>query len=263
MSNTHRIWPVARGFVCGLVIVYMLVPLAIVVIISFSSAPFLTFPPPGFSLQWYKAVLDPVWLDALMTSAIVMVPAASLATTLGLGAALALQRPGFPFAGPLRGLLMSPLVVPVIITGAATYGLFRFLGLQGTRTGLVLAHAVLSIPYALATISTSLQVVDPRLGQAAASLGSAPLRTFFFVTFPMIRAGVFSSFLFSLVISFDELVVSLFISSPEARPITVQMWSNIRGDVDPTIAALATLLFLFALVILLVEAVIGNGQADK
>src|ERR1700704_3651814 len=140
MSNTHRIWPVARGFVCGLVILYMLVPLAIVVIISFSSAPFLTFPPPGFSLQWYKAVRDPVWLGALMTSAIVMIPAASLATALGLGAALALQRPGFLFAGPLRALLMSPLVVPVIITGAAMYGLFRFLGLQGTLTGLILAH---------------------------------------------------------------------------------------------------------------------------
>jgi putative spermidine/putrescine transport system permease protein len=263
MYNTNRIWPVARGVVCGLVILYMLVPLAIVVIISFSSAPFLTFPPPGFSLQWYKAVQDPVWLGALMTSAIVMVPAAALATALGLGAALALQRPGFPFAGPLRALLMSPLVVPVIITGAAMYGLFRFLGLQGTLAGLVLADAVLSIPYALATISASLEMVDPRLAQAAASLGAGPRRTFIHITFPMIRAGVFSSFLFSLVVSFDELVVSLFISSPEARPITVQMWSNIRGDVDPTIAALATLLFFFALVILLVEAVFGKGQASS
>jgi putative spermidine/putrescine transport system permease protein len=263
MFTTNKIWSVSRGLVCGLVILYMLVPLAIVIVISFSSAPFLTFPPPGFSLQWYKAVRDPVWLGALSTSATVMLPSAALSTALGLGAALALQRPGFPFAGILRALLMSPLVVPVIITGAAMYGVFRFLGLYGTLTGLVLAHTVLSVPYALATINASLQMVDPRLEQAAASLGSNPLRTFFKVTFPMIRAGVFSSFLFSLVVSFDELVVSLFISSPEARPITVQMWSNIRGDVDPTIAALATLLFLFALVILLIEAVFGKGQADK
>lgn len=263
MSCTPNFWSVARAVVCGSVVLYMLVPLAIVIAISFSSAPFLTFPPPGISLQWYRAVGDPVWLGALRTSAIVMVPAAVLATALGLGAALVLQRPGFPFAGVIRAFLMSPLVVPVIITGAAMYGLFRVLGLYGTLTGLVLAHAVLSVPYALATVSASLQMVDPRLAQAAASLGSAPLRTFWHITLPMIRAGVFSSFLFSLVVSFDELVVSLFISSPEARPITVQMWSNIRGDVDPTIAALATLLFLFALAILLVEAVFGKGQVDK
>jgi putative spermidine/putrescine transport system permease protein len=262
-SKSFSFWTLSRAVICGFVILYMLVPLAIVIAISFSSAPFLTFPPPGLSLQWYRAISDPAWSSALATTAIVMFPAAALATSLGLGAALMLHRPGFPFAGPIRAFLMSPLVVPVIITGAAIYGVFRSLGLYGTLLGLILADTVLSVPYALATISASLQMVDPSLAQAAASLGSAPMRTFWRITFPMVRAGVFSSFLFSLVVSFDELVVSLFISSPDARPITVQMWSNIRGDVDPTIAALATLLFLFALSILLIEAVFGRGQTDK
>ena len=263
MMRPVGVWSFLRSLVCAAVVLYMLVPLAIILIISFSSAPFLTFPPPGFSLQWYRAIKDPVWTSALATSALVMVPAATLATALGLGAALMLQREGFPLAAPIRAFLMSPLVVPVIITGAAMYGVFRPMGLYGTLSGLVIAHATLAVPYALATMSASLQMVDPRLAQAAAGLGSAPLRTFVRVTFPMIRTGVLSSFLFSLVVSFDELVVSLFISSPEARPITVQMWSNIRGDVDPTIAALASLLFVFALAVLLIEARFGKGQADR
>lgn len=263
MENRRSGWWWMRAALCAGVVLYMIVPLFIVVAISFSSAQFLTFPPPGFSLQWYRAVRDPAWTDSLTTSVMVMIPTAVLATALGLGAALALDRSKRPLAALVRGLLMSPLVIPVIITGAALYGLFQPLGLYGTVEGLVIAHTILCIPYALATVTSSLQVLDPRLGQAAASLGAAPWTVFRRVTLPLIRAGLLSSFLFSLVVSFDELVVSLFISSPEARTVTVQMWSNIRGDVDPTIAALATVLFLFALLILLVEAVFGRGEANR
>jgi putative spermidine/putrescine transport system permease protein len=263
VNSTRSSWWWARFALCALIVVYMIVPLVIVAIISFSSAPFLTFPPPGFSFQWYRAINDPAWTESLTTSAFVMFPSALLATALGLGAALALDKARFPGAAMIRGILMAPLVVPVIITGAAMYALFRPLGLYGTIQGLILAHTILCIPYALATISSSLQVLDPRLAQAASSLGATPWTTFRQVTLPLIKAGLLSSFLFSLVVSFDELVVSLFISSPEARPVTVQMWSNIRGDVDPTIAALASVLFLFALLILLIEAVFGRGEANR
>jgi putative spermidine/putrescine transport system permease protein len=162
-----------------------------------------------------------------------------------------------------RAVLMAPLVVPAIITGAALYGVFRQWGIVGTRAGLIGADVLLAIPYALSTITASLAVTDPRLEQAAASLGANPWTAFWTVTLPLIRPGIFSSLLFSLVVAFDELIVSLFISSPYARPVTVQMWSNIRGDVDPTIAALATVLFLFALLILAVEAVVGRGLAGR
>ncbi|MDM0021876.1 ABC transporter permease [Variovorax saccharolyticus] len=256
-------WWWARAALCVLVVMYMVVPLFIVVAISFSSAPFLTFPPPGFSLQWYRSIRDPAWTESLATSVIVMIPTAVLATGIGLGAALGLDRSRHWAAGLVRGLLMSPLVVPVIVTGAAMYVLFRPVGLYGTVQGLVVAHTILCIPYALATISSSLQVLDPRLGQAAASLGATPWTSFRRITLPLVKSGLMSSFLFSLVVSFDELVVSLFVSSPQARTVTVQMWSNIRGDVDPTIAALATVLFLFALLILLVEAIFGRGEANR
>ncbi len=247
-------WKNLRGLICGLVVLYMVVPLAIILVISFSSAPFLSFPPPGFSMQWYdKFFTDPSWVRSLMVSLQVMVPTAILATLAGTGAALALTRSKLPAAGFIQGLLMAPLVVPVIITAAAVFGVFRIWGLYGTIPGLILAHTVLTIPYVLSTVVTALGLVDRRLEDAAANLGARPLTTFRRITLPLILPAVLSGLLFAMVISFDELVVSLFISTPTVRPVTVLMWSNIRGATDPTIAAIATLLFLFSLTALLLE----------
>ena len=248
-------WTGIRVAICALVVVYMLVPLAIVLIISFSSAPFLTFPPPGFSMQWYeKFFSDPAWVRSLLVSLKVMVPTAILATVCGTAAAVGLSRGTFRGAAIINGVLMAPLVVPVIITAAAMFGVFRVWGLYGTLPGLVLAHTILTIPYVLSTVGASVQLVDRRLEDAAANLGARPWTAFRRITLPLILPAVLSGLLFSMVISFDELIVSLFISTPTVRPVTVQMWSNIRGDTDPTIAAIATLLFLFSLAALLVEA---------
>ena len=248
-------WTGIRVAICALVVFYMLVPLAIVLIISFSSAPFLTFPPPGFSMQWYeKFFSDPAWVRSLLVSLQVMVPTAILATVCGTAAAVGLSRGTFRGAAIINGTLMAPLVVPVIITAAAMFGVFRVWGLYGTLPGLVLAHTILTIPYVLSTVGASVKLVDQRLEDAAANLGARPWTAFRRVTLPLILPAVLSGLLFSMVISFDELIVSLFISTPTVRPVTVQMWSNIRGDTDPTIAAIATLLFLFSLAALLVEA---------
>ncbi len=258
-------WTWIRVMVCALVVIYMLVPLAIVLIISFSSAPFLTFPPPGLSLQWYdKFFSDPAWVRSLLVSLQVMVPTAIMATVCGTAAALGLSRSAFRGAALINGILMAPLVVPVIITAAAMFGVFRVWGLYGTLPGLVLAHTILTIPYVLSTVGASVQLVDRRLEDAAANLGARPWTTFRRVTLPLIFPAVLSGLLFSMVISFDELIVSLFISTPTVRPVTVQMWSNIRGDTDPTIAAIATLLFLFSLAALLTEALARrkSGQPD-
>ncbi len=247
-------WNLLRGVICALVVVYMIVPLAIILIISFSAAQFLSFPPPGFSLQWYdKFFTDPAWLRALNISVQVMIPTAILSTLAGTAAALALSRSTLPGTAFIQGILMAPLVVPVIITAAAIFGVFRIWGLYGTVPGLVLAHTVLTIPYVLSTVVTALGLVDRRLEDAAENLGARPFTIFRRITLPLIMPAVLSGLLFAMVISFDELVVTLFISTPTVRPVTVQMWSNIRGSVDPTIAAIATLLFLFSLLALLLE----------
>jgi putative spermidine/putrescine transport system permease protein len=129
--------------------------------------------------------------------------------------------------------------------------------LHGTLLGLVLAHTVLTIPFVLSTTLASLRMVDPQLESAALTLGATYPRTFWRITFPLIVPGIFSGLLFSLMVSFDELIVSLFISTPQVRPITVQMWSDVRGDVNPTIAAVATSIFCFAMVLLLLEQLLG------
>ena len=263
-ATTSGLWTWLRVVICLLVVVYMVVPLAIILIISFSSAPFLTFPPPGFSLQWYENFANnPSWIRSLLVTIKVMIPTAILATVLGTAAALGISRSRLAVASFINGLLMAPLVIPVIITAAAMFGVFRIWGLYGNLLGLIIAHTVLTIPYVLSTVGTSVRLVDRRLEDAAANLGAKPLTTFRLITLPLIMPAVLSGLLFAMVLSFDELVVSLFISTPVVRPVTVQMWSNIRGDTDPTIAAIATVLFLFSLAALLLDALArrkGGGQ---
>jgi putative spermidine/putrescine transport system permease protein len=257
-------WAVARAVVCALIVVYLIAPMIIVLIISFSSAPFLTFPPPGFSLQWYRKLFGQGdWLDALITSAQIMLPTGIIATVLGTAAAVGIARGRFPGASIVTGLLMAPVVVPVIITAAAMFGVFRGFGLYGTLTGLILAHTVLTIPYVVTTVLASLHMVDEQLENAALTLGATHWSAFWRVVFPLILPAILSGFLFAMVISFDEVIVSIFISSPTLRPVTVQMWSDIRGDINPTISAIGTVLFLFSLVVLLAESLLrGRWRED-
>jgi putative spermidine/putrescine transport system permease protein len=249
-------WSLARQAVSALAVIYLVAPLIIVLIISFSSAPFLTFPPPGFSLQWYHNLFNnPAWSGSLMTSVKILVPAALIATITGTAAAYGLVRSSFPGKTAVAALLMAPLVVPVIVTAVGIFGFFRTLGLFGTLSGLIVAHAVLTVPYVVATVSGTLIMVDKRLEQAALTLGASPWNTFRRVTLPLILPAVLSGLVFAMVVSFDELVVSLFISTPAVRPVTVEMWSNVRGAVDPTIAAVATVLFTVSLAALLGEVI--------
>jgi putative spermidine/putrescine transport system permease protein len=154
------------------------------------------------------------------------------------------------------------MVVPVIITAAAMLGVFRSWGLQGTLLGLILAHATLAIPYVVFTVLAAMRLVDQQLESAALTLGATHWRAFWRVTFPLILPAVLSGLLFAMVISFDELVVSIFLSSPTVRPVTVQMWSDVRGDVDPTIAAIGTLLLAFSVGVLLLETVLNRQRTN-
>ena len=262
--RSDRAWAALRIVLCGLLAVYMLAPMIVVVVISFSSAPFLHFPPPGLSLQWYRRLLHtPAWTDSLLTSIEVMLPTGLAATALGTAAAVGLARARFRGAAMIGALLMAPMVVPVIIIAAAVFTLFQGWGLNGTLLGLIIAHTLLTTPYVLANVRSAMETVDRSLEQAALTLGATPWRGFWRVTFPLILPGVLSGLLFAMVVSFDELIVSLFISTPEVRPVTVQMWSDVRGAVDPTISAIATVLFAFSFVVLLTESLLrrrGNRR---
>jgi putative spermidine/putrescine transport system permease protein len=247
-------WRGLRRLICTLVALYLLAPLAIVIIISFSAAAFLQFPPPGLSLRWYANLFtDSAWLHAITISIEILIPAALIATLLGTAAAYALVRGHIPGANLISACLMLPIVVPAIITAAGLYGVYRGLRLNGTLTGLIIGHIVLITPYVVATVSASLRTLDARLEDAAATLGAPPWTSFRRITLPLLLPAVLSGLLFAMVVSFDELIVSLFVSTARTRPVAVQMWSNVRGDFDPTIAAIATLCFGFALIALLLE----------
>jgi putative spermidine/putrescine transport system permease protein len=258
--RSEWLWRWLRIVVSTLLVIFLIAPMVIVVIISFSSAPFLMFPPPGFSLQWYhKLFADPAWVDSLTASVEIVVPTGILAMILGTAAALGLSRSNIPGKKLIMGLLMAPIVVPVIIIAAAIFGAFRFWNLNGTLTGFILAHTMLTVPYVVSTVLASLQMVDEQYEKAALTLGASRWVAFRRIIFPLILPGVLSGLLFAMVISFDELIVSLFIGSPTFRPVTVQMWSDVMGDINPTIAAIGTLLFLFSLLVLLSEAVMRRA----
>lgn len=259
--TSERFWPFARAVLCVAIVVFLISPMAIVVIVSFSSAPFLTFPPPGFSLKWYQKLLSlPVWIDALSTSTMIMIPSALIATTAGTAAAVGLARGRIKGARWIASLIMAPMVVPVIITAAAMLAVFRKWGLQGTVAGLILAHATLALPYVVFTVLGALRLLDDTLESAAMTLGATRWRAFWRVTFPLILPAVLSGLLFAMVISFDELVVSIFLSSPTVRPVTVQMWSDVRGDVDPAIAAIGVLILAFSVGVLLLETMLNRDR---
>lgn len=259
-----RPWRIVRAILCGIVALWLLAPLVVVVVISFSSAPFLQFPPPGFSLRWYDQLFaTPAWTDSLLVSVEIMVPAAFFATVLGTAASFALVRSRLPLANLIMACLMLPLIVPGMITAAALFGIYRGLGLNGTLTGLIIGHTVLSLPYVVATVSSALRVQDERLEQAAATLGAPPWAAFRHVTLPLILPAVLSSLLVAMILTFDELIVSLFVSSARVRPVAVQMWSNLLGDFDPTISAIASVCFLLALLVLLADLALRAGRSSR
>jgi putative spermidine/putrescine transport system permease protein len=245
--NAAAVWRTLRITCCALTVVFLVAPMAIVVVISFSSAQFLTFPPPGLSLQWYRKLFgDPEWASTLITS--------------GTAAALALARARMPGRSVLTGILMAPLVVPIIVIAAAMFSVFSDWGLNGSLLGFVIAHTVITIPYVISIVMAALSTVSEQYENAALTLGATHWVAFRRILFPLIAPSVLSGLLFAMVVSFDELVVSLFISTPTFRPVTVQMWSDVMGDVDPTIAAIGSLLFVFSLVVLLVESLVSKGR---
>lgn len=257
-------WRLMRGTLVVMVAVFLLAPLAVVVIISFSSAPFLQFPPPGFSLRWYDLLFStPAWTHSLWVSVQLFVPSSILATILGTAASYGLVRGRVPGAAFITACLMLPIIVPGMITAAALFGIYRGLGLNGTLTGLIIGHTVLHIPYVVATVTSALRVQDVQLEHAAATLGAPPWAAFRHVTLPLIMPAVMSSLLISMILSFDELIVSLFVSSARVRPVAVQMWSNLLGDFDPTIAAIASVCFLFALLLMAADLALRGGRSGR
>jgi putative spermidine/putrescine transport system permease protein len=224
-----------------LILGFLAMPILVVGLLSFSSASYLTFPPPAFGLRWYRAYLGSRdWLDATWLSVAVAAAVVMLSSVLGTSAALGLARLPRRLRAVTSGLILSPLVMPVIIVAIGVYYAFARYGLVGTPLGLVLAHTCLAVPFVVTSVTASLAGLDRRLEQAALGLGATPFGTFRQVTLPLIRPGILVGALFAFITSFDELVVSLFLSGESAVTLPRRMWEDLRYAIDPTIAAVST-----------------------
>jgi putative spermidine/putrescine transport system permease protein len=236
----------------AIVLFYLVFPVFVVAPVSFSSAKYLQFPPPGWSLQWYQNYFErPGWVPATFVSIRVAIITTILATTLGTAASLALVRGRFPGRNAINSFMVSPLVVPGIIVAIGVYFFYAQARLVGNFFGLALAHTALAIPFVVTNVSATLHGFDERLEYAAMNLGANRWQTFRRVTLPIIRPGVFAGALFAFIVSFDELIVALFVSGTGAVTLPRKMWDSLRQEIDPTIAAVSTILIAFSIVILL------------
>mgnify|MGYP000903992658 FL=1 len=237
--------------VTWLVLAFLVLPILVIVPLSFSSGTFLTFPLPGFSLRWYEAFLgSEPWRNAIRNSFIVAIATTVLATALGTLASLGLVRANFPGKGLLMALLISPMVVPLVIVAAGAYFFYAPLGLTGSLPGLIIAHTTLAAPFVIISVTSTLAGFNPNLARAGASLGAAPTRVFFDIILPLIGPGVVSGALFAFVTSFDEVVVALFMTGPQQRTLPRQMFDGIRENISPLITAVATLLILLSILLM-------------
>lgn len=252
--SPRRILLVAMGL---LVVVFLTVPTLLIVPMGFSSSQILTFPPPGWSLQWYEKMLtDPQWTTGFVNSFLVAVVTAIVSTILGTSAALGMVRGRFPGKGLANALILSPLVVPVVVIAIGMFSLYVRWKITGSLIGLVAAHSALAIPFVMVSVATSLRTMDRNLETAAQSLGAGPGQTFSRITLPIILPGVLTGALFAFLTSWDEVVVSIFLTTAKFRTLPVEMWEQVRQVVDPTVAAVATAVLLVTTSVLLLVFVV-------
>jgi putative spermidine/putrescine transport system permease protein len=249
--------------VTALVLFYLIFPIFVVIPVSFSSAKFLQFPPPGLSLQWYdKYFSRRDWTDATLLSLRIGAITAVFATVLGTLASLALVRGRFWGRNLINSFLVSPLIIPSIIVAIGVYFFYARLQIVGRPFALALAHTALAIPFVVVNVSATLYGFDERLEYAAMNLGANRWQTFFKVTLPIIRPGVLAGALFAFITSFDELIVALFISGSSAVTLPRKMWDGLRMEIDPTIAAVSTLLIVVS-VLILVSAELLRQRGER
>ena len=282
-TPTQRTYYYAYLFFCFLVFFFLIAPLVAIIPISFSKSPFMLFTegmlawppdPEAWSLRWYRYMIgiceDKVlttpcgnkWMRGTVNSFFVGSISTLLATALGTLAALGLSRPHMPFKGLIMSILISPMIVPLIITAAGMFFFYAKINLVYTFTGIILAHVALSTPFVVITVTATLVGFDTNMTKASQSLGARPMRTFFKVIMPLILPGVISGALFAFITSFDEVVIVMFMASLDQLTIPKQMWAGIRQEISPVILCMATCLVALS-IFLLTTVELLRRRSDK
>jgi putative spermidine/putrescine transport system permease protein len=228
---------------CTLVLLYLILPVLIIAPMSFSSARFLTFPPPSLSLRWYQEYVgNPAWMQATRVTLTVAGFTVLIATPLGVAAAYAISNSSLRIMRLVHLTLMLPLVVPIIIIAVGIFFVYARVGLIATMPGLVLANVMLGLPYVITSVVAGLRSFDATQEMVARSLGMNRFRSFLVVTLPQIKASVLTGAIFAFISALDETVVALFVSGGQYQPLTKRMFTSLRDEIDPTIAAISTLM---------------------
>lgn len=277
-SPLEKIWYYAYRVICGFIFLFLIAPILVVIPLSFNAEPYFTFTEKmlsldleGYSTRWYDLLLtfgmqapeaprdsawwsdvwsNATWVQVTWNSIIIGFFSTIVATALGTLAALGLSRPQMPYRRAIMAILISPMIVPIIITATGLLFFYSMTGLSGSYVGIILAHATLGIPFVIITVTATLIGFDHSLNRAAASLGADPTTTFFKVTMPLILPGVISGALFAFVTSFDEVVVVLFVAGFDQQTIPRQMWNGIREQISPAILSVATILVVVSIMLL-------------
>ncbi|NNK79762.1 MAG: ABC transporter permease [Litoreibacter sp.] len=277
-STLERVWHYVYLVICGLIFLFLIAPILIIIPLSFNAEPYFTFTekmlsldPTGYSMRWYDLLLtfgmaepdvardgnwwsdawaNAAWINATKNSIIIGFFSTLLATVLGTVAALGLSRPEMPFRRVIMAVLISPMIVPIIITATGLFFFYSMTGLANSYLGVIMAHATLGIPFVIITVTATLVGFDHSLTRAAANLGAPPTTIFFKIIMPLILPGVISGALFAFVTSFDEVVVVLFVAAHDQQTIPRQMWNGIREQISPAILSVATILVIISVMLL-------------
>lgn len=254
----ERSWYYSYRVICALIFFFLVMPIVVIVPLSFNAQPYFTFTaemlsfdPEGYSLRWYRDFLtSDEWLTGIRNSFVIAIASTALATTLGTIAALGLSRSYIPGRNALMALLISPMVVPLIISAAGMYFFYSSIGLVATFPGIILAHTALGTPFVIIAVTATLVGFDQTLIRAAATCGADPTTTFFRVIMPLIAPGVISGALFAFITSLDEIVIVYFIAGPNQTTVPLKMFSGIREEISPTILAVASILVGISILLL-------------
>lgn len=257
-SPVQKIWYYTFRVICALVFFFLVFPIMVIIPLSFNAQDFFTFTPEmlalnaeGFSLKHYQDFFtNDAWQHALRNSLKIAPMATVLSVSFGTLAAVGLSQSHVPFRRAIMAVMISPMIVPLIISASGMYFFYSRIGLQGTYLGVVLAHAVLGVPFVIITVTATLVGFDKSLTRAAANMGAGPIRTFFKIQMPLILPGVISGGLFAFITSFDEVVVVLFVGSAGQKTLPWQMFIGLREQISPTILAVATILIAMSILLL-------------
>jgi putative spermidine/putrescine transport system permease protein len=253
-----------RPVLIGLTIVvclFLIMPIVFIAALSFGSSQWLIFPPPAWTFKWYQELFaDPRWLWSALTSLKIAAIVTVLSVVIGFLAALGLDRGRFYGHGLVKALFLTPMIMPVVVLAVALYALFLKLGLAGTTIAFVIAHLLIALPFSILSIGNALEGFDRSIENAAILCGASPWEARLRITVPAISHGIFAAAVFSFLASWDEVVLAIFMASPTLQTLPVKIWSTLRQDLTPVIAAASTLLIAFTILLMIVAALLRKGR---